>query len=1004
MELEQQKQERLARLEDERNIRDQQRETELLRQHARKVYEKRERERKRKQAEQAVLADLQKTGGPRDVLRVLPEKPKKRPREKNIVDYIEQEKKRQKEEGRKQEKEEYRVPEVTRLRVHKGMKPVPTLDLGAAAREQRAAMQHSKDNPTLYLASQTMRDIAEADAERRGVKRKGRDSQHLGGTDAKRQLSGGYQESVSSMMNEHKRLKDAEKRALKARNTASMISSIRRTYARDLAALQSANPVQTETINREPDVSNSDPASGAIAPSGTGQEPQMSAVDNDLRQLAQQLDSGAEMGDQSLEEGGEAFGMPIPQQGILGPAGGIEAVEKEREELVKPTSANLLPTDVARPEMDKSGADLIREDQARRLAAMPSLPPAVPGALDSPMKPTVAQTEALPDLSNLPRESRTFEKDTLDPRARNVPVVRALPKAKPNLMASVVTDPQQPATVPTLPQFKKDTLDPRARTAPVLPKAKPRIDPTRVDKPTLETKDPTLGLQNLPKLLRPKRKSLLKTKKGRKIDTTVLDPDKRNVTFALTDPPPFVDPVAPKPLPTDKKGKKKGTGENPVGLADLKKPVTLPGTRPTPVDPRNKGKKKGTGENPVGLADLKKPVTLPGTRPTPVDPRNKNPVGLADFKKPVTLPGTRPAPVDPRNKGKKKGTGENPVGLADLKKPVTLPGTRHTPVVDPRNPLNYNPLNNPLVNPTTANLLPPLGGMPALLDDPRDLLDTDVRLDPVRPAAPNVARVSTNPPAVVPIPQVDPTTPNLQPINTNTQTSNNPITTTTQNPQLTNRTNPQFTNRPTTTTNPRLTTGRMTTGASTSRGGGGGRGGRGGGRGGRGGQGGRGGGGRGEGGRAQTGPITTGPTNIRIGGGYGGGSGGAVASASSSGASGSGGAQGAQTAGALLAAIRKPKGKKKQSGITAAKKRYTDKRKVKLGELRALKSKRLREHATKTKKLPKSERDKQRKAYKQKVNTQFKEVTKRFPTARGLRDLQTVRSLIDKIDRVRLPS
>merc|ERR1712098_523117 len=48
--------------------------------------------------------------------------------------------------------------------------------------------------------------------------------------------------------------------------------------------------------------------------------------------------------------------------------------------------------------------------------------------------------------------------------------------------------------------------------------------------------------------------------------------------------------------------------------------------------------------------------------------------------------------------------------------------------------------------------------------------------------------------------------------------------------------------------------------------------------------------------------------------------------------------------------------KKKQSGITAAKKRYTDKRKVKLGELRALKSKRIREHTAKTKKLPKAQR------------------------------------------------
>ena len=41
----------------------------------------------------------------------------------------------------------------------------------------------------------------------------------------------------------------------------------------------------------------------------------------------------------------------------------------------------------------------------------------------------------------------------------------------------------------------------------------------------------------------------------------------------------------------------------------------------------------------------------------------------------------------------------------------------------------------------------------------------------------------------------------------------------------------------------------------------------------------------------------------------------------------------------------KQKKKKKQSGITAAKKRYTDKRKVKLGELRALKSKEEREEA-----------------------------------------------------------
>jgi hypothetical protein len=144
---------------------------------------------------------------------------------------------------------------------------------------------------------------------------------------------------------------------------------------------------------------------------------------------------------------------------------------------------------------------------------------------------------------------------------------------------------------------------------------------------------------------------------------------------------------------------------------------------------------------------------------------------------------------------------------------------------------------------------------------------------------------------------------------------------------------------------------------------------------------------------------TGGAVNINVhGGGYGGG-GGASASASASGAA--GGAQ--QAAGALIAALQSKKTKKRQSGITAAKKRYTDKRKVKLGEMRALKSKRIREHAQKTKSLPKAQRDKQRREFREKAKAQLAEVSKRFPTARGLKDVKTVRELIQKIDRVRLP-
>ena len=100
----------------------------------------------------------------------------------------------------------------------------------------------------------------------------------------------------------------------------------------------------------------------------------------------------------------------------------------------------------------------------------------------------------------------------------------------------------------------------------------------------------------------------------------------------------------------------------------------------------------------------------------------------------------------------------------------------------------------------------------------------------------------------------------------------------------------------------------------------------------------------------------------------------------------------------------KKKTKKRQSGITVAKKQYTDKRKVKLGEMRALKSKRIREHNTKTKKMPKAERDAARRDFKKKVNTQYKEVTKRFPPARGLKDVSTVRDLIAKLERVRMAS
>ena len=102
----------------------------------------------------------------------------------------------------------------------------------------------------------------------------------------------------------------------------------------------------------------------------------------------------------------------------------------------------------------------------------------------------------------------------------------------------------------------------------------------------------------------------------------------------------------------------------------------------------------------------------------------------------------------------------------------------------------------------------------------------------------------------------------------------------------------------------------------------------------------------------------------------------------------------------VQAAKKKPAGKAGK-GITQARRRYTDRRKITLAALRALKSKRIREFNTKTKKLPKAERDKQRREFKRKVNSQYKEVTTKFPTARGMKSAGEVRELIKKLEGIK---
>ena len=66
-------------------------------------------------------------------------------------------------------------------------------------------------------------------------------------------------------------------------------------------------------------------------------------------------------------------------------------------------------------------------------------------------------------------------------------------------------------------------------------------------------------------------------------------------------------------------------------------------------------------------------------------------------------------------------------------------------------------------------------------------------------------------------------------------------------------------------------------------------------------------------------------------------------------------------------------------------------------QLRGLKAKKIREHNTRTKKMDPAARKASRKAFKEKVSAQFKQVTGKFPTARGLKETKSVLRLINQI-------
>jgi len=156
-------------------------------------------------------------------------------------------------------------------------------------------------------------------------------------------------------------------------------------------------------------------------------------------------------------------------------------------------------------------------------------------------------------------------------------------------------------------------------------------------------------------------------------------------------------------------------------------------------------------------------------------------------------------------------------------------------------------------------------------------------------------------------------------------------------------------------------------------------------------------------------PAAQAPIVVQGGAGGGGASaaGGASSAAGGAPASRQGSAQEVLAAAKQIAAMakKKPAGapaKKKApgdtKGITQARRSYTDKRKAKFAELRALKSKRVREFKAKSKKLPKAARDKQRREFKKNADTQLREVSGRFPNARGVKTVGALRELVRKLD------
>jgi hypothetical protein len=316
--------------------------------------EKEAKERQREAANQAVLDDLQKTGGPRDVLAVIPDKKSKQ---------------KQGEPKEMQKKAEQSWTDAF------GPSPKP-----ASRQEKRKLLQLDRAAPGPAKRGRPDGPGSVPDYMQHQQQQSRREVPSLEILQAKQEEA----QMIEGMKQRHKAQYRAKQQAASGARALMLLKQVEQEAQSDQPASgpglaqQTNNPNRTETVNTQPDVMGQDPAMGKVAPVGTGQEAQntsaqvnTSAADQDLIRLQEQLagsGGAAEMGTQNVAGQDVGYDMPRPtgdKPTMFGGDGGIGAVEEQREQTKDPTP-EVAEATLMQQKADKSWSEAFEQPSAPR--------------------------------------------------------------------------------------------------------------------------------------------------------------------------------------------------------------------------------------------------------------------------------------------------------------------------------------------------------------------------------------------------------------------------------------------------------------------------------------------------------------------------------------------------------------------------------------------------------------------------------------------------------------